>query len=121
MSYSVKLVTCSIAAFLFHLVLGWPWTLAAGVGAGVWQGPGGWRLGAAAVGIDWAVWLAYNYSVDIRAVHVMTETMGAVLGNMPFFVVVALTLLIGLVLGGLGGMIGTQLHHILKRTRNVPA
>ncbi len=121
MNYPAKVITCAAAAFLLHLLLGWAWTLGAGVGAGLWHGRGGWLLGATAVAVDWTAWLVYDYSVNARAVHLMTQTMGDVLGNMPFFVVVALTLSIGVALGGLGGAVGTQVRRVLDRTRNVPA
>lgn len=121
MIYPIKLVATALAAFLVHFALGWAWTFAAGVGAGVWQGRGGWHLGALAVGIEWAGWVIYSYTVDARAVHLMTETIGSVLGNLPFFAVVALTLLIGMVLGGLGGGVGTRLRSLLVRRRTARA
>lgn len=121
MNYPIKLIAVAAAAFLLHFVLGWAWTFAAGVGAGVWQGRGGWHLGALAVGIDWAVWVIYSYTVDARAVHLMTETMGGVLGNMPFFAVVVLTLLIAAVLGGLGGAVGTRLRYGITQSRTARA
>lgn len=105
------------AAVVLHLVLGWAWTLGAGIAAGLWAGSGGWHLGAASVGLDWLALLLYNYAVDARAVHLMTENLGSIIGNMPFFVVVAFTLLIGIVLGALGGAAGTQLHRIIINSK----
>ena len=121
MIYAIKLIATAVAAFMLHFALGWAWTLAAGVGAGVWQGRGGWHLGALAVAMEWAGWVIYSFTVDARAVHLMTETMGGVLGNMPFFAVVVLTLLIGVILGGLGGGVGTRLRYLLVRRRTAGA
>lgn len=121
MSYTVKLIASTVAAFFLHLLLGWAFTMLAGIVAGLWHGHGGWRLGAAAVTLDWAVWLIYSYAVDARAVHLMTQTIGSILGNMPFFIIVGLTLMIGTLLGAAGGFIGTRVHLLLSRGRGVPA
>lgn len=117
MTYLIKLLATAAAAALLHTVLGWGWTFFAGLGAGVWQGRGGWYLGAIGVGIEWAGWIIFSYAVDARAVHVMTQTMGSILGNMPFFVVVALTLIMASLIGGLGGGMGTQIRVLMTRTR----
>lgn len=113
MSYALKLVVVAGGALALHLALGWGWTLVAGVAAGLWVGRGGWLLGAASVGLEWLTVIVYNYTVDARAVQLMTEALGSILGNMPFWVIVALTLLIGILLGALGGATGTQLSRLI--------
>lgn len=114
MSYALKLVILAAGALALHLVLGWAWTLAAGIAAGLWVGRGGWLLGAASVGLEWLVLIAYNFLVDARAVRLMTEAVGSILGNLPFWMIVALTLFIAVLLGALGGAVGTQLHHLIR-------
>lgn len=104
-------------ALLVHLLLGWPWTIAAGVAAGFVYERQGWLYGALVVGVDWLVLVLYNYLVDARAVGVMTDTMGAIMGNMPSFAIVAITILIGLLLGLVGGAAGSQLRTLLAPTR----
>ncbi len=102
------LIAAAVLAVLLHLILGWPWTILAGVAAGVWKGRGGWRVGALGVGLGWLVFVVYDYLVAADAVAEMTRVMGGLLGNLPGFVVVVVTLVIGLVLGALGGAVGTQ-------------
>lgn len=119
MNYALKLLAVAAGALAVHLVFGWGWTLAAGVAAGLWVGRGGWRLGAAGVGLEWLILIAYSYAVNARAVQLMTETLGSILGNMPFLVVVALTLLIGVLLGALGGAAGTQLNRLISNHQSV--
>ena len=114
--YPIKLLAIIAVALLLHLTLGWAWTFAAGIAAGTWHGRGGWRLGAMAVGIDWGLLMIYSYAVDARAVHLMTRTLGGILGNLPFYAVVVSTLFIGIILGGMGGGVGTHLRYLLTRT-----
>ena len=102
-------------AIVLHMLLGWPWTILAGVAAGVWKGRGGWRLGALGVGLGWLAFVGYDYLVAADAVNEMTRVMGALMGNLPALVVVVLTLVIGLVLGALGGAVGTQAAALVKR------
>ena len=117
MTYLVKVLVLATFALVLHLALGWAWTPAAGVAAGLWHGRGGWHLGAAGVGLEWLILILYNYGVNARAVHLMTENLGSMLGNMPFFTIVALTLSIGVLLGALGGAAGTQLNRLLRHNR----
>lgn len=119
MSYFIKLLVIALLALVLHILLGWAWTIGAGVAAGLWIGRGGWHLGAASVGMEWLVIVGYDFIVAPRAVHLMTANLGSLLGNLPFFVVVALTLLIGALLGMVGGAAGTQLARILRH-RNAP-
>ncbi len=114
MTYLAKFLVLAALALALHLLLGWAWTLAGGVAAGLWIGRGGWLLGGVSVGFEWLMLVLYNYAVDARAVHLMTESVGSILGNMPFFIIVALTLLIGVLLGALGGAAGTQLRRLFR-------
>lgn len=113
-SLRLQIVMTALAAFVLHLVLGWAWTLLAGVGAGVWAGRRGWRVGGVAVGLEWLVLVGYNYVVAPAETGAMLETMGGIVGNMPGFAIVAISLLIGVLLGALGGLIGTQLRRLVR-------
>lgn len=95
-------------SLLLHLVLGWPWTLAAGVVGGFLSARHGGRVGLAGVGLAWAGLVGWNYAVAPGPVAEMARVMGALFGNLPGAVVVGVTLLIGLLLGLLGGLIGMQ-------------
>ena len=116
----IILVTAAFALGL-HLLLGWPWTLVAGVVGGLWVGTGGGRVGALGVGLDWAVLVVYNYVVAPEPVATMTETVGGILGNMPGAAVVACTLFIGLALGALGGAFGAHVRQALDHQRSAPS
>lgn len=111
-----------VLAALLHLTLGWEWTAAAGLAAG-YVLPRGWLAGAVVVSLDYLVFTIFSFARDAAAVHRMTETMGGFLGNMPSSVVVALTLLIGTLIGASSGAAGTQMRRMvdLRRTPADPA
>ena len=104
----MKTAVTFVLAFVLHLLLGWGWTLVAGIAGGVWAVRRGWLVGALGVGLDWLVWLFYDYLTAQAATAEMVRVLGATLGNLPGGAVVGLTLLLGLLLGALGGLIGTQ-------------
>lgn len=112
-----RFATFLLLAVLLHVLLGWEWTIVAGVAAGYVYGKRGWLVGAAIVASDWLLLLVFNYFVDARAIGSMTAAMGSILGNMPSFAVVAITLLIGFLIGLVGGAAGTQLRHLVSRRR----
>ncbi len=111
----MKLLVTALLALVLHLLLGWGWTLLAGVAAGAWVGRRGWLVGGAGVALGWLALVAYNYAVAARPVQAMADALGGILGNLPGFVVVGLTLLIGALLGAVGGAAGTQLGLLLRR------
>jgi len=111
----MKVVVITALSLALHLTLGWEWTVLSGVVAGYWALRRGWVLGAAGLGLAWLLVVGYNFVVAGGPVSLMTETLGGVLGNLPGWVIVGVTLLQGMVLGGLGGFAGTQLRGILGR------
>ena len=113
MQRTLRLGVCVLLSLLLHLLLSWEWTLVAGIVSGFWFVHRGWLYGAAAVGLEWVLVLLYNYAVDARAVGLMTDAMGSILGNLPGFAIVAMTLAIALLLGGLGGAGGTQVRRLI--------
>ena len=104
----MKTAVTLVLAFVLHLLLGWAWTLVAGMVGGAWAVRRGWLVGALGVGLDWLAWLLYDYLTAQAATAEMVRVVGGALGNLPGGAVVGLTLLLGLVIGGLGGFIGTQ-------------
>jgi len=112
-----RIISLVILSLILHLLLGWGWTILAGVAAGLWFSRSGWMIGGLAVGAEWLLVVAYDYLVDARAVGVMTETLGSIMGNLPGWAVVGFTLLIGLVLGVLGGAVGSQIRKLLHSER----
>ena len=115
----MRIIITFVLAVVLHLLLGWPWTLLAGIIGGFWAVRRGWLVGLLGVGLGWLALMAYHYIVDARATRLMTEQVGGIVGNMPGVAIVALTLLIGLLLGALGGAIGTQARHLFEARRSV--
>lgn len=106
-----------LLAVLLHLLLGWEWTAMAGLAAGGWVPRRGWLAGAFVVAVDYLALVLYSLAMSRPAVVAMTETMGALLGNLPSLAVVALTVLMGALIGALSGAAGTQLRRIALLTR----
>lgn len=114
-----RFATLLLLTVLLHVLLGWEWTILAGVAAGYVYDRRGWLLGALIVAADWLLLVLFNVLVDARAIGAMTAAVGSILGNMPSFAVVAMTLCIGFLLGLLGGAAGTQLRHLVARRRTL--
>jgi len=110
----VRILGTAAVSILLHLVLGWAWTVGAGVLAGVWGVRRGWLVGAIGVGLGWAVWVAYSALVAPGSVEALLGILGSLFGNIPGALVVVCTVLIGVLLGGLGGVIGTQATHVVR-------
>ena len=111
----MKLAATAVLALVLHVLLGWAWTLGAGVVAGVWAGRRGWFVGGMGVGLSWLVLVVYNFIIAAGPVGRMTETLGGILGNLPGFAVVGITLVIGVLLGTLGGGLGTQIRFAFSK------
>ena len=111
----MKILAIAVFALVLHILLGWAWTFLAGVVAGVWVGRRGWLVGGVGVGLGWLVLVMYNIIVASGPVGRMTETLGGILGNLPGFVVLGITVLIGVLLGTVGGGLGTQVRLLSKR------
>jgi len=101
-------------ALVVHLVLGWAWTLGAGVLGGFIARQWGWLVGTLGVALDWAALVGYNYAVAPAATQTMTDTMGGIIGNTSGMAVVAGTILLGTLLGGLGGVAGALARQVVR-------
>lgn len=103
-----------LAAVLLHVILGWAWTMLAGVLAGMWVDRRGWLVGGSVVALDWLLLIGWNFVVAGHAVSRMLSTVGGIIGNMPGLAVVGVTLLIGAVVGTLGGVIGSGIAALTR-------
>ncbi len=113
----MKVIVCIALALLLHLVLGWEWTLLAGVLSGLMLQHKGWLWGGISVAAGWGLLVAYNFIVAPEPVGEMVDVTGQILGNLPGIVVVGLTVCIGAVLGILGGLLGAQVAQVVPALR----
>jgi len=105
----ILLVTVGGAASL-HWGVGWFATPLAGVGAGVWSSRWHWPIGALGVGLAWAGAVVYTAGAAPGAFRVLLDTLGALAGTIPGDAFVALPVVLGSLLGGLGGAVGRCLR-----------
>ena len=118
---ATKLLVTFILALAIHLILGWAWTILAGIAVGAWAVQRGWLLGGGGVGLSWLVLILYNMIIAPGPVGRMTETFGGILGNLPGFSIIAITLLIGVLLGTVGGGLGTQIRRLSTQRSSIPS
>ena len=104
-------------ALLLHLLVGWEWTLLAGVVYGFWVRRLAW-LGAGVVGLlAWALLLLYSYVVAAESMGRMSDTIAALAGGSASWLVPLATLTVGFVLGALGGVLGAMLARFFPGLR----
>lgn len=116
-----KIAATLVLALALHLLLGWSWTLLAGVAGGFWTGRRGWLIGLLGVGLEWLLLLVYTYLVDAQAAGAMAGQLGGILGNLPGLAIVGLTLLIGILMGTLGGALGGILRQLIATPHSNPS
>lgn len=102
------MIAAPLSAVL-HLLIGWEWTIAAGVMAGVLAPETGGRSGLLAVGASWGGVLLWSLLAAPDASAVLLDVLGGLVGgNTPGAAIVALTLAFGALLGLTGGLAGSQ-------------
>ncbi len=109
----LHILAVAVCALVLHLVLGWAWTLGAGVLGGMIAPQRGWLVGTLGVALDWGMLVGYNYAVAPAATQIMTDTMGALIGNTSGMAVVAGTIVLGMLIGGLGGAAGASARQVV--------
>ncbi|HEY5565103.1 MAG TPA: hypothetical protein VIL33_05895 [Rhodothermia bacterium] len=111
-----------LVALIVHVFLGWPWSILGGAIAGFVSGRTGWIVGAAAVGLSWALLVLYNFVVAPPEMARFLRITGGLFGNMSGPMVVVVTVLIGVLIGLLGGAIGGLIGSLTRdvRTRRQP-
>jgi hypothetical protein len=108
----LRILLTTVFSLVAHLLLGWAWTLGAGILGGALADRGGWLVGAIGVGLGWAILTVYNFVVAAAPSRILVNTLGQLFGNIPPALVVGATVLIGVVIGGLGGTIGQLLSSV---------
>lgn len=109
----MRIALCIAASLLFHIVLGWEWSLLGGIFCGMMtaKNPGLW--GGICVGSSWMILVAFNLIRAREAVLEMITVTGQIVGNLPGFVIVLLTVLIGSALGFVGALVGGKLVQLI--------
>lgn len=104
-----------VAGLVVHPLLGWEWTAGAGALGGWVASRRGWLAGALGAGASWAVFTAWSFGVDARAVAEMTRVLASIAGGLPPAATVVATLGVGALLGAAGGLFGGALRNIVPR------
>lgn len=109
----MRLALCILASLLFHVILGWEWSLLGGIFCGMMiaKNPGVW--GAVCVGSSWLLLIVFNLFRAREAVLEMITVTGQIVGNLPGFVIVLLTVFIGSALGFVGALAGGKLVQLV--------
>jgi hypothetical protein len=99
----------SLLSVTIHGLLGWEWTAIAGIAVGYFVVRHGWLAGSVAVALGWGWIVVYSFIVAPGATIRLSQTFAGLIGNLPGFATVALTLLIAAMIGALGGALGSLL------------
>ena len=108
----IRILLTTIFSLAAHLLLGWTWTLGAGILGGALADQRGWFVGAAGVALGWALLVIYSFAVAAAPTRIMADSLGQIFGNIPAAAIVGGTVLLGALLGGFGGAIGQMLPQV---------
>lgn len=98
-----------VVATTLHLLLGWAWTLAAGVLVGLLIRRGGWWAGGLVGAADWALLVGWSFWSAPAETARMVGTVGEILGGMSGVLFAGAVVGIGFLLGAVGGLAGSFL------------
>lgn len=119
-SQIVRVLLIAVLALVLHVLLGWEWTLGAAFLAGIVTPWHGWFVGAAGTALAWAALVLYSFWEAPESTRVFIDVLGDLAGNIPGSSIVALTVGLGALLGGLGGAIGTLTRPPLASALRLP-
>jgi hypothetical protein len=105
----VLLATAAVTGLL-HWGIGWVATPLAGVMTGLWTDRWHGLIGAAGVGGGWAGSVVYTAAVTPGAFRVLLDTLEGLAGPLPGEIFIALPVVLGSLLGGLGSGVGRCLR-----------
>jgi len=107
---TLRLLLGTATALAFHLMLGWAWSVAGGIVAGVFGRKRGWLAGGIAVGLSWGLFLAHAFIVASAPTQRLLDIIGGLFGGIPSMLVPAITVLPGVLLGIAGGALGSSIN-----------
>ena len=102
-----------LLALALHITLGWAWTMIAGIIGGFGAQDRGWLVGALGVGLSWLLIILWNLFFVGGHLASMVQALGAGLGNVPGVVLVAVSLMVGVILGALSGYLGQSISALV--------
>ncbi len=107
----MALLVTALLSIVVHLVLGWEWTVLAGIVGGIIaRRLSGWLVGAGGAALGWGALVVYTSALAPMSLRVMIDTVASLAGNIPGEALVGLTVFVGGLLGALGGGIGSVLR-----------
>ena len=96
-------------ALLLHLILGWQFAVIGAVVAGALFNEKPIWAGVLTMVVCWGGLVIYNFTVATEETMKMVGIMAALIGDIPPFMTVGLTVLIAAILGAAGGWLGAAL------------
>lgn len=93
-------------ALLLHLVFGWQYAVIGAIVAGALFKEKPVIAGMLTLVTCWGGLVIYNFTVATEETMKMVGIMAAIIGDIPSFMIVGLTVLIAAVLGAAGGWLG---------------
>lgn len=100
----------SLLALVLHVGLGWGWGVLAGAVVGAVISSRGWLYGGLALAVEWAGLVIWNMVVAGGPTLRMAAVMGELIGVVPGWLFILMTLSAGFGLGAVGGLGGQQLR-----------
>ena len=108
----MKIIACALLSVVAHLLFGWIASLTGSLLAGWWHLKKGWLAGSTVLSLSWSVLLAWTFIVAGHESLEWARILSGLLGNMPTFVGVALSILIASILGGCSGFVGQSIARL---------
>lgn len=100
-----------------HLLLGWRWDLLGGIAAGWLWTRGGWWRGAVIVGLVWLALVVYSIFTATGPALELHHILAGMAGGVPTWSVPVIVVVIGLLIGAIGGLIGSRLRGLARSKR----
>ena len=110
-----KLAIVVILSTVFHLTIGWMWSVIGAIVGGWVSDRRGWWIGGAGLAISWLALIILSLVQAPSQVAEMARVVAALLGEFPPFTTYLITVLIGGILGVLGGFVGSAMGSFRNR------
>ncbi len=95
---------------LFHVLLGWAWSIAGGIAVGLFRAERAWIVGGIATGLSWAAFVIHAFVVAPEPTQRLMEIIGALFGGISGILVPFVTIMVGILIGASGGALGASIR-----------